>query len=253
MLLWIFWLEMWRKRHCLRQIGLLLLFGHLDGFLCWVFFIHIRILGRSGLVLGGILPLSETQEWSCVLESVTRASVGTGLSSQWAKSQLWRELSLYSDNPIAHLSARASHSSRAFVTKAVSKMKCVIFFPPDLEVHLLNTEMDVQDLSFPQNSASDSTIQLSASTIKQYSRNGQWSGGPSASLHPSSHHPPPPSPCRRSTETVHCPAPSTRLPPFAFPCMPETICVQLNKLAVHHNGLIRLRKVLRQFLFLMVS
>ncbi|XP_075894602.1 adhesion G protein-coupled receptor L1-like isoform X2 [Nelusetta ayraudi] len=43
----------------------------------------------------------------------------------------------------------------------------------DLEVHLLNTEMDVQDLSFPQNSASDSTIQLSASTIKQYSRNGQ--------------------------------------------------------------------------------
>lgn len=129
MLLWIFWLEMWRKRHCLRQIGLLLLFGHLDGFLCWVlFFFHIRILGRSGLVLGGILPLSETQEWSCVLESVTRASVGTGLSSQWAKSQLWRELSLYSDNPIAHLSARASHSSRAFVTKAVSKMKCVIFF-----------------------------------------------------------------------------------------------------------------------------
>lgn len=92
------------------------------------FFFHIRILGRSGLVLGGILPLSETQEWSCVLESVTRASVGTGLSSQWAKSQLWRELSLYSDNPIAHLSARASHSSRAFVTKAVSKMKCVIFF-----------------------------------------------------------------------------------------------------------------------------
>ena len=48
------------------------------------------------------------------------------------------------------------------------------FFPPsDLEVHVLNTEMDLQDLSFPQNYASDSTIQLSASTIKQYSRNGQ--------------------------------------------------------------------------------
>uniref|UniRef100_A0A4W5QSB5 Adhesion G protein-coupled receptor L1a n=1 Tax=Hucho hucho TaxID=62062 RepID=A0A4W5QSB5_9TELE len=43
----------------------------------------------------------------------------------------------------------------------------------DLEVHVLNTEMDLQDLSFPQNYVSDSTIQLSASTIKQYSRNGQ--------------------------------------------------------------------------------
>uniref|UniRef100_A0A3Q3WD45 Uncharacterized protein n=1 Tax=Mola mola TaxID=94237 RepID=A0A3Q3WD45_MOLML len=43
----------------------------------------------------------------------------------------------------------------------------------DLDVHVLNTEMDLQDLSFPQNYASDSTIQLSASTIKQYSRNGQ--------------------------------------------------------------------------------
>uniref|UniRef100_A0A665VSH6 Adhesion G protein-coupled receptor L1a n=1 Tax=Echeneis naucrates TaxID=173247 RepID=A0A665VSH6_ECHNA len=43
----------------------------------------------------------------------------------------------------------------------------------DLEVHVLNTEMDLQDLSFPQNYASDSTIRLSASTIKQYSRNGQ--------------------------------------------------------------------------------
>lgn len=52
----------------------------------------------------------------------------------------------------------------------------MIFLPPsDLEVHVLNTEMDLQDLSFPQNYASDSTIQLSASTIKQYSRNGQRS------------------------------------------------------------------------------
>uniref|UniRef100_I3J0L6 Adhesion G protein-coupled receptor L1 n=1 Tax=Oreochromis niloticus TaxID=8128 RepID=I3J0L6_ORENI len=44
---------------------------------------------------------------------------------------------------------------------------------PNLQVHVVNTEMDMQDLSFPQNYASDSTIQLSASTIKQYSRNGQ--------------------------------------------------------------------------------
>uniref|UniRef100_A0AAQ4RUU7 Adhesion G protein-coupled receptor L1a n=1 Tax=Gasterosteus aculeatus aculeatus TaxID=481459 RepID=A0AAQ4RUU7_GASAC len=43
----------------------------------------------------------------------------------------------------------------------------------NLEVHVLNTEMDLQDLSFPQNYGSDSSIQLSASTIKQYSRNGQ--------------------------------------------------------------------------------
>uniref|UniRef100_A0A3Q1AJG2 Adhesion G protein-coupled receptor L1a n=1 Tax=Amphiprion ocellaris TaxID=80972 RepID=A0A3Q1AJG2_AMPOC len=43
----------------------------------------------------------------------------------------------------------------------------------DLEVHVVNTEMELQDLSFPQDYASDSTIQLSASTIKQYSRNGQ--------------------------------------------------------------------------------
>uniref|UniRef100_A0A1A8UZ09 Latrophilin 1 n=1 Tax=Nothobranchius furzeri TaxID=105023 RepID=A0A1A8UZ09_NOTFU len=43
----------------------------------------------------------------------------------------------------------------------------------DLEVHVVNTEMDLQDLSFPENYVSDSTIQLSASTIKQYSRNGQ--------------------------------------------------------------------------------
>ncbi|XP_017556028.1 adhesion G protein-coupled receptor L1 isoform X2 [Pygocentrus nattereri] len=42
----------------------------------------------------------------------------------------------------------------------------------DLEVHILNTEMDLQDLSFPENNPTDS-IQLSASTVKQYSRNGQ--------------------------------------------------------------------------------
>ncbi|XP_030635626.1 adhesion G protein-coupled receptor L1 [Chanos chanos] len=43
----------------------------------------------------------------------------------------------------------------------------------DLEVYVLNTEMDVQDLSFPHSYDSDSTIHLSAATIKQYSRNGQ--------------------------------------------------------------------------------
>lgn len=53
---------------------------------------------------------------------------------------------------------------------------------PDLEVHLLNTEMDLQDLSFPQNSASDSSIQLSAATIKQYSHNGQQGEEPPPSF-----------------------------------------------------------------------
>ncbi|XP_028840923.1 adhesion G protein-coupled receptor L1 isoform X3 [Denticeps clupeoides] len=43
----------------------------------------------------------------------------------------------------------------------------------DLEVHLLNTEMELQDLSFPENQPSDGSIQLSTSTVKQYSRNGQ--------------------------------------------------------------------------------
>ncbi|XP_048104925.1 adhesion G protein-coupled receptor L1-like [Alosa alosa] len=43
----------------------------------------------------------------------------------------------------------------------------------DLEVYVLNPETDVQDLSFPHSYDSDSTIHLSSSTIKQYSRNGQ--------------------------------------------------------------------------------
>uniref|UniRef100_A0A3B3BIP4 Adhesion G protein-coupled receptor L1a n=1 Tax=Oryzias melastigma TaxID=30732 RepID=A0A3B3BIP4_ORYME len=42
------------------------------------------------------------------------------------------------------------------------------------KVRVVNTEVDFQDLYFPpKNYASDSTIQLPASTIKQYSRNGQ--------------------------------------------------------------------------------
>lgn len=60
-----------------------------------------------------------------------------------------------------------------FVELDVHDFITVLFPPLDLEVHALNTEMDLQDLAFPQNYISDSTIQLSASTIKQYSRNGQ--------------------------------------------------------------------------------
>ncbi|XP_046690264.1 adhesion G protein-coupled receptor L1 isoform X1 [Silurus meridionalis] len=43
----------------------------------------------------------------------------------------------------------------------------------DLEVHILNTDMDPQDLAFPQRSSGESSILLPASTVKQYSRNGQ--------------------------------------------------------------------------------
>lgn len=114
-----------------------------------------------------------------------------------------------------------------------------VFPPSDLEVHVLNTEMDLQDLSFPQNYASDSTIQLSASTIKQYSRNGQQ-----PLLQPI---------LTTRPEKLYCPVQPAPLFPFAFSCMLKTICVQLTKLVVHNDRLIRLTKVLRQFLFLIVS
>lgn len=42
-----------------------------------------------------------------------------------------------------------------------------------LEVTVLNTEGQVQELVFPQEYPSENSIQLSANTIKQNSRNGQ--------------------------------------------------------------------------------
>lgn len=127
----------------------------------------------------------------------------------------------------------------ASVTEVFITFLRAVFPPSDLEVNVLNTEMDLQDLSFPQTYASDSTIQLSASTIKQYSRNGQQ---------PS---PTPPHP--EGLKNCYCPAQPTLMFPFAFSCKLKTICMQLTKLLVHNNRLIRLTKVLRQFLFLMVS
>lgn len=124
-------------------------------------------------------------------------------------------------------------------TEVFIKRLHAVFPPSDLEVHVLNTETDLQDLSFPQNYASDSTIQLSASTIKQYSRNGQQPL-PNPTLTP-------------RPEELHCPLQPTFMFPFAFSCKLKTICMQLTKLLVHNNRLIRLTKVLRQFLFLMVS
>lgn len=90
--------------------------------------------------------------------------------------------------------------------------------------------MDQQDLSFPQNSSSESTIQLSASTIKQYSRNGQ----------------------QPLLKLIRAPL-SRDGPASYFHAHLRQFGAQLTKLVVYNNGLIRSTKVLRQFLFLMVS
>uniref|UniRef100_A0A7N8XB11 Adhesion G protein-coupled receptor L1-like n=1 Tax=Mastacembelus armatus TaxID=205130 RepID=A0A7N8XB11_9TELE len=43
----------------------------------------------------------------------------------------------------------------------------------DLEVYVLNTEADIQDLTFPHSYDSDSILQISATALQQYSNNGQ--------------------------------------------------------------------------------
>uniref|UniRef100_A0A668AST7 Adhesion G protein-coupled receptor L1a n=1 Tax=Myripristis murdjan TaxID=586833 RepID=A0A668AST7_9TELE len=43
----------------------------------------------------------------------------------------------------------------------------------DLEVYVLNTEADIQDLTFPHSYDSDSILQISAMALQQYSNNGQ--------------------------------------------------------------------------------
>ncbi|XP_017281122.1 adhesion G protein-coupled receptor L1 isoform X1 [Kryptolebias marmoratus] len=43
----------------------------------------------------------------------------------------------------------------------------------DLEVYVLNTEADIQDLTFPHSYDSDSILQISALALQQYSNNGQ--------------------------------------------------------------------------------
>lgn len=42
----------------------------------------------------------------------------------------------------------------------------------DLEVYVLNTEADMQDLMFPHSYDSDSILQISALALQQYSSNG---------------------------------------------------------------------------------
>lgn len=44
----------------------------------------------------------------------------------------------------------------------------------DLEVYVLNTEADIQDLTFPHSYDSDSILQISALALQQYSNNGLW-------------------------------------------------------------------------------
>lgn len=61
---------------------------------------------------------------------------------------------------------------------------CTLPFPVPavLEVTVLNTEGQVQELVFPQEYPSENSIQLSANTIKQNSRNGQCLSSVPASL-----------------------------------------------------------------------
>lgn len=44
----------------------------------------------------------------------------------------------------------------------------------DLEVYVLNTEADIQDLTFPHSYDSDSILEISATALQQYSNNGLW-------------------------------------------------------------------------------
>lgn len=44
----------------------------------------------------------------------------------------------------------------------------------DLEVYVLNTEADIQDLTFPHSYDSDSILQISALALQQYSSNGPF-------------------------------------------------------------------------------
>lgn len=54
------------------------------------------------------------------------------------------------------------------------RQSALLSLPPAvLEVTVLNTEGQVQELVFPQEYPSENSIQLSANTIKQNSRNGQ--------------------------------------------------------------------------------
>lgn len=57
--------------------------------------------------------------------------------------------------------------------KADSEQKCILLLVSVvLEVAVLSTEGQVQDLKFPQGNAGGNSIQLSSSTVKQNSRNG---------------------------------------------------------------------------------
>ena len=42
----------------------------------------------------------------------------------------------------------------------------------DLEVYVLNTEAEIQDLTFPHSYDSDSILQISALALQHYSNNG---------------------------------------------------------------------------------
>lgn len=68
-----------------------------------------------------------------------------------------------------------------FCEAFVSVCSCV---DTDLEVYVLNTEADIQDLTFPHSYDSDSILQISALALQQYSNNGRWD---SLKLHNNQH------------------------------------------------------------------
>ena len=49
---------------------------------------------------------------------------------------------------------------------------CVLCVCADLEVYVLNTEADLQDVTFPHSYDSDSILHMSARALQQYSHNG---------------------------------------------------------------------------------
>lgn len=87
---------------------------------------------------------------------------------------------------VAWACARLRHSNTHVICMCTGDVCCVRHCscpsslspsPQVLEVTVLNTEGQVQELVFPQELGGENSIQLSANTIKQNSRNGQWGWG----------------------------------------------------------------------------
>ena len=71
----------------------------------------------------------------------------------------------------------SEHFAKASKDKLIVEMtsSCKFVFVcvcADLEVYVLNTEADIQDLTFPHSYDSDSILKISALALQQYSNNG---------------------------------------------------------------------------------